>query len=221
MGKIDKGILGGFSGKVGNVIGSTWKGISYMKSKPASNNKKASEKQIIHRARFMYAAKFLQRLQPVIEVGYRMHDRCKTARNEAMSEFLNYTLTGDYPMFKVNYNRLRLAKGSLELPADYSVALVDNRALIKWSVDSNSEDDQSEDKLLAQLLENNVLLVSIADGCEPKYTMRKFKRKDGSGDIGLPNAPSGTEVHCYLAFIANDDSMRVSNSIYVGSVIAP
>ena len=38
MGTINKGILGGFSGKVGNVVGGTWKGIDYMRSK--SNHRK-------------------------------------------------------------------------------------------------------------------------------------------------------------------------------------
>ena len=31
MGTIKQGILGGFSGKVGTVVGSSWKGISYMR----------------------------------------------------------------------------------------------------------------------------------------------------------------------------------------------
>jgi hypothetical protein len=35
MGKISKGILGGFSGTVGTVVGGKWKGIDYMRSKPS------------------------------------------------------------------------------------------------------------------------------------------------------------------------------------------
>ena len=31
MGKIKQGILGGFKGKVGTVIGASWNGISYMR----------------------------------------------------------------------------------------------------------------------------------------------------------------------------------------------
>jgi hypothetical protein len=34
MGTIKQGILGGFSGKVGTVIGASWKGINYMRSIP-------------------------------------------------------------------------------------------------------------------------------------------------------------------------------------------
>ncbi len=36
MGKIRQGILGGVSGQVGNVIGGSWKGIDYVRVKPAS-----------------------------------------------------------------------------------------------------------------------------------------------------------------------------------------
>jgi hypothetical protein len=37
MGTIKKGILGGFSGKVGTVVGASWKGISYIT--PAARQK--------------------------------------------------------------------------------------------------------------------------------------------------------------------------------------
>jgi len=45
MGKINQGIMGGFSGNVGNVVGSTWKGVDYMKSKPThvANPKTAAQ----------------------------------------------------------------------------------------------------------------------------------------------------------------------------------
>lgn len=36
MATIKQGILGGFSGKIGNVVGSSWKGIAVMKTKPLS-----------------------------------------------------------------------------------------------------------------------------------------------------------------------------------------
>ena len=36
MGVIKQGILGGFSGKVANVVGSSWKGVAVIKSLPLS-----------------------------------------------------------------------------------------------------------------------------------------------------------------------------------------
>lgn len=43
MGTIKQGILGGFSGKVGTVIGGSWKGISYMRLQ-AQSIKKSSHR---------------------------------------------------------------------------------------------------------------------------------------------------------------------------------
>jgi len=50
MGKIFNGILGGFSGKVGPVVGAAWKGIQYMRAYviPANPN---SDAQIVQRGK--------------------------------------------------------------------------------------------------------------------------------------------------------------------------
>ena len=49
MGKIKQGILGGFKGKVGTVIGSSWNGIAYMKGLPQSIRNSKSAAQIKQR----------------------------------------------------------------------------------------------------------------------------------------------------------------------------
>ncbi len=221
MGTYEKGILGEFNGKVGNVVGSNWKGISYMRAKSKTTTSKSSEKQIIQRAKFQYVSNFIQPLQPVIQVGYKSQEVHKTPRNAAMSEILNYTLMGEYPAFSINFAQLKIAKGSLDLPPEYAIALQDNRVVYTWSIEGNSEDGEADSTWTKYLLQNNVILLTLADGYAPKYTMYKYKRSDGTGDLGLPNAPSGTVVHCYLAFFANDGSNKVSNSVHVGTVTMP
>ena len=49
MGKIKQGILGGFKGKVGTVIGSSWNGISYMKGRPQSVKNPRTDAQVQQR----------------------------------------------------------------------------------------------------------------------------------------------------------------------------
>ena len=49
MGKIKQGILGGFKGKVGTVIGASWNGISYMKGRPQSVRNPRTEAQVQQR----------------------------------------------------------------------------------------------------------------------------------------------------------------------------
>jgi hypothetical protein len=49
MGKIKQGILGGFKGKVGTVIGASWNGIAYMRGLPQSVKDRKSAAQIAQR----------------------------------------------------------------------------------------------------------------------------------------------------------------------------
>ena len=52
MGKIKQGILGGFKGKVGTVIGASWNGIAYMKGLPQSQKDPKTAAQMRQRAFF-------------------------------------------------------------------------------------------------------------------------------------------------------------------------
>ena len=49
MGKIKQGILGGFKGKVGTVIGASWNGIAYMKGLPQSQKDPKTAAQVAQR----------------------------------------------------------------------------------------------------------------------------------------------------------------------------
>lgn len=52
MAKIKQGILGGFSGKVANVVGTSWKGRAVMKSQPLSVSNPRTENQVGQRNKF-------------------------------------------------------------------------------------------------------------------------------------------------------------------------
>lgn len=52
MAKIKQGILGGFSGKVANVVGTSWKGRAVMKSQPLSVANPKTEAQQEQRGKF-------------------------------------------------------------------------------------------------------------------------------------------------------------------------
>ena len=52
MGKIKQGILGGFKGKVGTVIGASWNGIAYMKGLPQSQKDPQTAAQMRQRTFF-------------------------------------------------------------------------------------------------------------------------------------------------------------------------
>lgn len=70
MAKIKQGILGGFSGKVANVVGTSWKGRAVMKSQPLSVANPRTTAQVEQRNKFSYIAELAssiltQFVQPV------------------------------------------------------------------------------------------------------------------------------------------------------------
>jgi len=62
MGKINQGILGGISGKVGPVVGGSWKGINYVRSMPTSVSNPNTVPQQNQRAKFKGAVSMGQAL---------------------------------------------------------------------------------------------------------------------------------------------------------------
>ena len=57
MGIIKRGILGGFSNKVANVVGSSWKGINTMRALPLSVANPRTAAQVTNRNSFTYFSK--------------------------------------------------------------------------------------------------------------------------------------------------------------------
>jgi hypothetical protein len=99
MGKIKQGILGGFSGKVGTVVGASWKGISYMRSIPQHVHNPRTEGQVNQRSKFSVALHFLQPLNDFIRTGYKLYAHRQSPFNSAMAYTLaNATSQGQIPM---------------------------------------------------------------------------------------------------------------------------
>lgn len=73
MATIKQGILGAFSGKVGSVVGSSWKGIAIMKSRPASVANPKTAKQVIQRSKMTATVGFAKEILP--EVIKPLNDR--------------------------------------------------------------------------------------------------------------------------------------------------
>lgn len=62
MARITKGILGGFSGKVGTVVGASWRGQDIIRSMPKPSSRKATGKQMLQQLKFKLVIGFLKPL---------------------------------------------------------------------------------------------------------------------------------------------------------------
>lgn len=92
MAEIEQGILGGVRGKVGTVVGTTWRGKNVIRAKPRKSRKQASDKQVEQRMKFKAVANFLSRLFALTSKYFGQYQGVKSRTNLAMSYHLLETI---------------------------------------------------------------------------------------------------------------------------------
>lgn len=210
MAKIGKGILGGLSGKVGNVVGANWKGIDYIRSKPLSVKNPRTEKQVNQRTKFNIALKFLQPNLEFIKIGYKKYTNKRSQFNSAMSYILNNAITGTSPLdYAVDYPLALLSRGSLGMPLNgtFDVAT-------PGQVEFNWDDNSAEQN--ANATDKSMLVIFNSDKGQSVFTNAGPDRSVGTGTLTIPDSFSGDNLELYMGFITEDGEL-VSNSVYLGS----
>ena len=86
MAKIKKGILGAVSGKIGPVIGGTWKGIPFIRPVPRTIKKSNTPAQIESRQKPRFMNELLVPFHPHVSIGFMHHADQKTEISAAFSE---------------------------------------------------------------------------------------------------------------------------------------
>ena len=210
MGTIKQGILGGFSGKVGSVIGSSWKGISVMRGIAAHVANPKSDLQIAQRERVIVTMAFLLPMTSFIRVSWAAFAVKMTAMNAAFSYIIKNTLQGTYPNIAVDYPNALVAKGNLP-PALNAAAASTVAATVAFTWLDNSTEAGASDT-------DKTLIVIYSPAKKQAVTaMGLQERLSNSQSVTVPSSFSGDLVHCYIAFETLDGSEQ-SNSMYAGAV---
>lgn len=125
MGRLKKGILHGFSGTVGPVVGGRWRGVEYMRSKSSNRKAKTSPAQEIQRAKFALAIKFVGSMKDLLEISHRDYTTEMTGANSAQSQILKSAVKGIYPDVSIGYSKAAVAMGRLANATEASVVCDD------------------------------------------------------------------------------------------------
>jgi hypothetical protein len=209
MGKIKQGILGGFSGKVGSVVGGSWKGISYMRGKAASIKNPRTLQQMMHRNKFAAALSVLQPITAFLRVGFKRYAHRKSEFNAAMSYTLKNAIAGTYPDYTIDYSKLLVSRGSLTGANNATATPVAGKVKLTWEDNSGIGEAQPTDKAIA-------VAINPAKG-EAAYITDGAQRATGLENLVVSPYWTGDEVEVYLAFIS-ENGKDVATSAYLGSV---
>lgn len=210
MAKLRNGINGEITGKVGSVIGSHWRGISYIRS--VSNKKKrvSSPAQLQQQARFSLLASFLHIFKSLLSISFSKYTMRMTGSNEALSFNLLHGIKGNYPNLELNYPEILLSCGSLK-GAHNAMAKAGEAGAVDFSWVNVEEDFPANGS-------DCVILVIYNPSTKLGFqTLQGALRESGTASITIDDN-RGCTVETWLAFMSGN-AKCFSDSIYTGTVI--
>lgn len=192
MGIIKKGVLGGFSGKVGTVIGVKWKSIDYMRSLASSHNDRNSLEQQVQRAKFSMAQAFVHDVVGFARVGYAPYTYNRTAANALMSYVMRHAMAGSGLEWEIDFSRVLVSRGTLTTVRVASGSVGNGKVTCTWTDNSGRGDAQATDVAM-------VLVYNKATG-EAEYDTQAGQRGDGCCELVLPEGWGNADLAVYLGF---------------------
>jgi hypothetical protein len=212
MARYQKGINGPVSGKIGSVVGASWRGIDYLRSR-SRKPQRFSMAQQAQQEKFKVVCGWIKPIIHIINVGYQHIKEGRTPANQAMSYLLKEAVSGTASDFAINFSKAILSEGTLMTSFVTEIKPAGSHSLeFHWDNAAESiyscANDQATFVVYNPLKEEFVLYEAV--------TVRASR----SVILSLPAGFSSDTVHGYLYFV-RADGKAVSTTLYLGPLIVP
>jgi len=211
MARLKDGLLGGLSGKIGDVIGYIRYGKAYVKMKTTKPKKKGTVAQLAEREKMRVVNAFVNSMTQFVRVGFSLEAAKKShsANASAKSYQLKYGIGGEYPSIVIDYPHALVSKGKMDSPLNaLAVAGIDGISFT-WEVSHRNEVYQRQSR---------VMLLVYAPGLNKSFfNISGARIMDKTDFMELPPSFKNQLLHAYMAFCA-DDQKQISNSVYLGNI---
>ena len=208
MATLSKGILGGFSGKVGPVVGATWRGMDVIRSRPKSSKRTPSERQLEQQLKFKLAISFLQPIKNIQSRFFGSGSGVKSRVNLAVSYTISEAIQMVAGLPELIFNKVLITRGELTSFQNAVLTTQPGGVLhLEWEDNSTQGDAAPTDQ------------VSIVCYCAELNNWEIYEgivmRSDLMADVTLPAYYLGKTMEVY-AFLNNEKQTAASTSLYLG-----
>lgn len=211
MATLKQGILGGFSGKVGTVVGSTWRGKNVLRSAPRKSTKPISAAQQRQRDKFKCVLQFLTPIKSILTQTYGANVGNKTPFNNAMSYHMKEAVKQIPTGFIMDYSKVLIGMGGLCGLENARVHAVTAHALnITWNDNSTQGLAYATDAFL-------VVAYAPSIHCFD-YFMVNSVRETGEYLLNFKESFYGETVQLWATF-TNTKLSLTATSRYLGSFV--
>ena len=202
MAKQSYGILDGYRGTIGTVIGYQWRGKWCLRARPRQVRNPRTEAQQEHRMLFRDMVQLAGKMKQALQTGLHL-----ASLDEQMTECNLFVKInkGRFTPQGVDYGALEISRGPVA-PVAFTAAAVDERNVLHASFEKNP----------LHLRADNMDEVRVYAYCpalqEGKLSVPVFRR-DRQLAMALPDEWAGLEVHFY-AFV-QDYKKQTSQTIFI------
>ena len=210
MARFNNGIMGGFTGIVGHIEGYIRKGQPVMRSRRRKVTK-FSDAQLACRQRMKVVNEFTRMITDYVRIGFELDaaPTTKTANNLAKSYQLLHGLKGEYPNLEIDYPKVRVTSGTLEVVQNPIMVLEGLDLNFSWENDKIRDRSFEDDQLM--------ILLYYPDRMIGRYRFTGARRGALKDSMKIYKLKPGERIEAYLSF-RSDDRKSISNSVYVGSI---
>lgn len=193
---------GEISGKIGPVsVYQTKHGTQVVRSYSKPNDPK-TPKQLAHRQKFSLVSKGLSPLCKIIQRGFKGDVR---AYRKVLSIAYREAITGEYPNFKLDYSKIKIAEGDVPLPANIKVEVDEDSRADSQVVCFTWDSDNRRDSV-------NIICLN-EEAMEAKQHLNVVGVAYGEVSIELPKGWEASDTHLWL-YLTSVNYMN-SSSIYL------
>jgi hypothetical protein len=176
-------VIGVLIGQIGQVVGSTWKGISVLRVLPVSRANPQTDAQMTQRQKWSVTMHFLQPLSEFLQVGFKNYAVKMTGINAAMGYNIKNALTGTYPNIAIDYPNALVSRGNLAgLLNQVAASTVAGTVHYTWDDNSSEIGASAYDKTLLVAYnpaQNQAVTVSqLAEHADGTQTIREDLRPE-------------------------------------------
>jgi len=212
MAKLSKGIFGPVSGRIGSVVGATWKSIAYLRSMPRKKKQKTvrTPAQIANQMKFKFVTEWLVPFYPYVSNGFRHLAQEKTEINAAFSLNYKQAVKGKYPDVNISYPDVVLSKGNLPGLMEAEVSRNEpDVILLTWEKNEELYQVSFNDQLMLVLYSPEL---KIADGF-----IGGVKRASQKCTFKMNPKLANKALEVYVSTYTLNGKL-VSDSIYLGRI---
>jgi len=208
MATLNKGILGGFSGKVGTVVGANWRGKDIIRSRPKISQRNPSDKQLIQQLKFKMAISFLQPIKNIQSRYFGAGSGVKSRVNLAVSYTINEAMAVVAGIPELIYNKVLVTRGDLTGFQNAALSTQPGGMLsLEWEDNSMQGNAAAADQVSIVCYSEELKNWEIYEGI--------VMRSDLMADVTLPAYCLGKTMEVY-AFLNNEKQTTASTSFYLG-----